>query len=76
MRKLGNKTTRGDHPGYSIIKIGQNSEKILETLGDLLSLKLQWKPSANVSVKNSQGSKIIIIIIIIMLYRSTKLNQK
>ena len=34
--------------------------RVLETWGDLLTLKLQWKPSANVAVKNSQMSKIII----------------
>ena len=32
------KRTSGDHPDYSIIKIGQNTEKCP---GDLLSLKLQ-----------------------------------
>ena len=30
---------------------------VLETWGDLLSLKLQWKPSANTDVKNSRGVK-------------------
>ena len=54
---------------------------VLETWGDLLSLKLQWeaiagvkhsnndnnkRPSANTDVKNSEGVIIIIIIIIIM----------
>ena len=29
--------------------------RVLETWGDLLSLKLQWKPSAKTDVKNSQG---------------------
>ena len=28
--------------------------RVLETWGDLLSLKLQWKPSANTDVKNSR----------------------
>ena len=28
---------------------------VLETWGDLLSLKLQWKPSAKTDVKNSKG---------------------
>ena len=28
--------------------------RVLVTLGDLLSLKLHWKPSANAGVKNSQ----------------------
>ena len=55
---LGNKRTRGDHPNYSIIKIGQNTEKCP---GDLLLLKnhqlmLVW---------NILKRVIIIIIIII-----------
>ena len=29
--------------------------RVLETWGDLPSLKLQWKPSANTDVKNSKG---------------------
>ena len=29
--------------------------QVLETWGDLLSLKFQWKPSANTDVKNSKG---------------------
>ena len=39
-RGTGNQIPRGDHPKYSPVKIGQNTEK---SLGDLLSLKLQWK---------------------------------
>ena len=35
---LGNKRTTGDHPNYSIIKIGKNTEK---SPGDLQSFKLQ-----------------------------------
>ena len=35
---------------------------VLETWWDLLSLKLQWKPFTNLSVKYSQMSKIIIIV--------------
>ena len=31
--------------------------RVLEIWGDLLSRKLQWKPSANVGVKNSERSK-------------------
>ena len=34
-RRFGNKRTRGDHPDYSIIKIGQNTEK---SPGDLKRL--------------------------------------
>ena len=37
-RGLGNKRTRRDHPNYSILEIGQNTEK---SPGDLLSLRLQ-----------------------------------
>ena len=37
---LGNKRINRDHPDYSIIKIGQNTEK---SPGDLLSLKFQWE---------------------------------
>ena len=29
--------------------------RVLETWGDLLLLKLQWKPSANTDVRNSKG---------------------
>ena len=38
----------GDHPNYCIIKVSQKRP------GDLLSLKLQWKPSDDAGVKNSQ----------------------
>ena len=34
--------------------------RVLETWGDLLSLKLQWKPSANAGEKNSNRSEVII----------------
>ena len=37
---LGNKRTSGDHQNYSIVEIGQNTEK---SPGDLLSLRLQLK---------------------------------
>ena len=40
-------------PIYSIVQIGQNTEKALENCGDLLSLKLQWKPPANAGLKNT-----------------------
>ena len=39
--------------------------RVLETWGDLLSLRLQWKPSAIADVKSSNEGIIIIIIIII-----------
>ena len=40
---LGNKRTNDDHPNYSIIKIGQNTEKSSGDLRTLLSSKLQRK---------------------------------
>ena len=40
---IGSKSTNRDHPDYSIIKIGQNTEK---GPGDLLSLKLQRKTNS------------------------------
>ena len=39
---LGKKSTSGDHPDYSI-KIDQNTERLLETWGNLLSFKLLWR---------------------------------
>ena len=42
LTKAGNQGTNGDHPNFSIVKIGQNT-KILETCGDLLSLSLLRK---------------------------------
>ena len=44
---LGNKRTSGDHPKYSIVEIGQNTEKSPE---DLNSSK---KPSANAQKSKS-----------------------
>ena len=50
----GKKRTSEDHPDYSIIKTGQNTEKSLVNWKDLLSLKvyrsqmthlLTWRPS-------------------------------
>ena len=56
--RLGNKRTNGDHPDYSIIKIGQNTEK---STGDLRRLAVtpntSEKLSANGGMKNSQMSK-------------------
>ena len=37
---LGNKKTSRGFPNFSMIKIGQNTEK---SPGDLMSLKLQWE---------------------------------
>ena len=43
-----------DYPNDNITENGQNTEKSPETWGDLLWLKLQWKPSRNTDVKNSK----------------------
>ena len=42
-RELGNNTTNGDHPNYSIAEIGQKTEMSPGDWGDLLSINLQWK---------------------------------
>ena len=42
----GNKMTIEDQPDYSIIKIGQNTEKNFGDLRWLLSLKLQWETNS------------------------------
>ena len=53
---LGNKSTSGDHPDYSIIKIDKNTEK---GPGDLRRLVTQtfseYWCTANTDVKNSRG---------------------
>ena len=52
-RKLRNKRTTGDHSNYSIINIGQNTEKSPgETCYHSDSSK---RPPANAGEKNSQG---------------------
>ena len=57
-RRLRNQRTRGDHPDYGIIKIGQNPEK---SPGDLRRIvnqipvkKKQQKTTGNTGVKNSK----------------------
>ena len=54
---LGNKRTRGEHPNYTIIKIGQNTEKCL---GDLRILTQTPAKDRLLSLvgKNSQRSRI------------------
>ena len=37
-----------------LLKTARILRRVLETWGDLLSLKLRWKPSANADVKNSK----------------------
>ena len=44
--------TWGFYLNYSIVKIGQNTEKSPETCKDLLSVRLHWKANA---VKDTQG---------------------
>ena len=62
--EVGNKRKSGDHPNYNIVEIGQNIKK---SLGDLRILAVIQtpveNPSANAGVKNSQKSKIMIVII-------------
>ena len=48
---LENKRTRGDHPNYCVIKIGQYTE---ESLGDLRRLA-PMIPSANAGMKTLKG---------------------
>ena len=58
---LGNKRTSGDHPNYSIVMIGLNTEK---SPGDLLSLRTPVRNHQQTLVRKTQMSKIIIIKII------------
>ena len=45
-RRLGNKMSSGDHPDYSIIKIGKNTEKSPEGLRSLTILQSSVKNSS------------------------------
>ena len=57
-RRIGNKNTSGNHPNYSTVKIGQNTEKSPEDLRRLASYSNSIeRPSADASMKNSQGVK-------------------
>ena len=38
-----------------LLRSARIQRRMLETWGDLLSLKIQWKPSANAYMKNSKG---------------------
>ena len=62
--RYDNKSTIGDHPNYSVVKIDQNTEK---SPGDLRRLGVTQtpvkKPSANAGVNNSQRNRIIITIL-------------
>ena len=42
-RRIENKNTSEDHPNYSIVLIDHDIEESPVNLGDLLSLRLQWK---------------------------------
>ena len=42
-------------PMTALLRTARILRRVLETWGDLLSLKLQWEPSAETDVKNSQG---------------------
>ena len=70
---FGNKRTSRDHPNYSIVKIGQNTEKSPGDLSPQDSSQYSVtqtfchsnsseKPSANAGMKNSQKRKIIMIV--------------
>ena len=48
----------------ALLRTARILRRALETWGDLLSLKLQWKPSANTDVKISKGVKKRMIIVI------------
>ena len=54
---LGNKRTSGTIQTTALLRSARVLGRVLETWGDLLSLRLQWKSSANVSVKNSLKRK-------------------
>ena len=41
-------------PTTALLGTARLLKRVLETWGDLLSLKPQWKPSANADVKNSK----------------------
>ena len=62
-------TGSSDYPNYSIVEIGQNTEK---SPGDLRFVVTQilMKNQANTGVKNSQREIIIIIIIMMIMKRS------
>ena len=56
------KRTGRNHQDYSIIKIGQNTEKSPGDLRKLAVAQIPVKCSSNTDVKSSQRSEIIIII--------------
>ena len=64
---LGNKGRVETIQTTALLKSARILRRVFQIWEDLLSLKFQWKPSANAGVKNSQKSKIIMIIIIIII---------
>ena len=60
--KLGNWRTSGDHPNYSIIENGPNTENPCKLEETCCHSKSSEKPSARTDVKNSNEQIIIIII--------------
>ena len=55
-RGLENKKMGGDHPNYSIIKIGQNTEKSTDGYEETCCHSIE-KPSANAGVKTLKSVK-------------------
>ena len=43
---LGGRRTNGDHANYKLLRTVRIQRRVLETWGDLLSLKLQWKATS------------------------------
>ena len=74
--RLGNKRMSGDHPINSIVEIGQNTK---ESAGDLRRFAVTQppveNPTAYTNVKNSQMSKMIIIIISDLRPNNCPLNE-
>ena len=60
VKELADLEIRGQVETIQIIALLRSARilrRVLETWGDLLSLKLQWEISANTAVKNSQRTK-------------------
>ena len=54
---LGKKRTSGGHLNYTIVRIGQNTEKSPGDWSWLVVTQTQWKPSANTDVKTLKRLK-------------------
>ena len=70
--RIGNKNTSGDHPNDSSVKIVQNTEK---SPGDLRRLAVFETP-ADAGEKNSQRSKIIMMIKLVTQVLSHALKKR